>query len=1479
MPGHIFISHASKDDKFVKELREALEANKHSVWIDTGNLRGGAKLAPEINEAIEQAGQFIAVLSPNTINSPWVRKEIQKALEVERQRKDNGFHAIPLLLPGIEPSALENWFDEAPVGVKVELETGVVSEALPAILAALDKRAPEAIEPLQTPLSNLVEELILKLSDPKVQASGGQPSATATAALVYQPADESHREVESRRFRFAAPLGLIEAPDWREDLRWYLEDYYRWPAGGFKARADRIEAQLLQWGKQLFDAAAQTESAKEVLRAWQNAANGAERRFSVMVDRDLPEGASQAEQAVAGEAASLLLSLPWELLHDGGGWLFQGRQSARVRRRFPNRIEQKPAAHDPPIRILLVSPRPEEESVGYIDHRLSALPLIEAVNNLGALAKLTMLSQPTFAALEGALKRAVETNRPFDVVHFDGHGVYDRQAGQAGLYFEDPKDKDKLEERAMQLIHAEKIASVMRDHNVPLTFLKVCQSAPTEADPTASVAVKLLEEGGASVVAMQPGAPVEAAHRFFTAFYQELAYGACIGAAMLAGQRAIGGDPHRGKTPDAGDLHLQDWFASVLYQEEQDQPLVTRLPAEQVSLLQAKQRPLNPGELPDPPAHGFIGRSRELLKLERLLRRRPYAVVTGVGGEGKATLAVELARWLGHTRCFRRAAFVRLEQSTDARSLLDSLGRQLMPEGENWSVAQYGNDLKRALQDVDRPLRNHPTLIVLDNCESALPSENSTTGITGDTGEEKNNPEIPRDPRGSINEIFDLCSNLLDAHPATRIVFTSRKSLPEPFAQPANEVRLEGLSRKDAVALLSQVMKQEGLTPKADDSGDDNEEIVQLVEAVHCHARALALLPREVARQGAPATTEDLRRLMAELDARRPGDRENSFYVSVELLLRRLPPELREPCRALGVFHGGAYLPVLGQVLGVDDETVRKLSRALVEVSLAEEMDYGHLRLDPALTNYLLGRMDADEQEAARDRWGAAMRTLTNYLEDQQLKDAQIAAGLTLLELPNLLAMLAWSKRRETAKRAVALASQLEKLLANLGRPQALALASITREQAARGLADWSHDRFTTEAAGIDRLWELGQLPDALAAARQLLARCQAAGSDAFAEAAYDLAEAHIRLGRALGFVGEAEAALKELAEAQRRFETLAAAGDSAAERMAAVALTESGYYLRSLSRLDAAAACYEEAIKRKEKLGDERGTATSQFQFGAVRTLQQRYEDALELYAEAKAGFESLGERGAVAAAWRQIAAAHYRAEQFEQAERAYRQSLAIEAQQNNPAGEAAALNDLGILYGAMGRPDDAAPAYRQAADLYALLHDQVREGRARNNLAGAYIKLKRYDVARAELRRAIECGEPFGHAAQIWMTWSILHDLDLELATRHAAEAEEAREQAIHSYLAYRRDGGGSQSPLAHLYPLVAQTIREGQTSETEQRLAGLAAKASDPRAQAAIAALQAILRGDCDPALARNPELEFRDAAELKLLLETLGSEIFE
>ncbi|MGE0682023.1 MAG: hypothetical protein AB7P69_14130 [Candidatus Binatia bacterium] len=100
------------------------------------------------------------VLSPQTVNSSWVRREVRKALEVERQRINDGYRVIPLLLPGITVGALGNWFEEEPVAVPIQLTPGGLSEAFPHILAALGEWLQNDAQPQKKVEAKPVEELL-----------------------------------------------------------------------------------------------------------------------------------------------------------------------------------------------------------------------------------------------------------------------------------------------------------------------------------------------------------------------------------------------------------------------------------------------------------------------------------------------------------------------------------------------------------------------------------------------------------------------------------------------------------------------------------------------------------------------------------------------------------------------------------------------------------------------------------------------------------------------------------------------------------------------------------------------------------------------------------------------------------------------------------------------------------------------------------------------------------------------------------------------------------------------------------------------------------------------------------------------------------------------------------------------------------------------------------------------------------------------
>jgi tetratricopeptide (TPR) repeat protein len=293
--------------------------------------------------------------------------------------------------------------------------------------------------------------------------------------------------------------------------------------------------------------------------------------------------------------------------------------------------------------------------------------------------------------------------------------------------------------------------------------------------------------------------------------------------------------------------------------------------------------------------------------------------------------------------------------------------------------------------------------------------------------------------------------------------------------------------------------------------------------------------------------------------------------------------------------------------------------------------------------------------------------------------------------------------------------------------------------------------------------------------------------------------------------------------------------------------------------------------IKLAEKYGDQRLIAVNRGQLGGVQLLQQHYAEALESYAQARNMFENLGEPGSVAVTWHQIGRVHAAVGQYEQAERAYQQSLAIRVQQKDVLGEAGSLHQLGSLYSQMGRLEEAVKCYQQATDINVKLQNINGEGSTRNNLAIALMQLQRYDEARRELLRAIECKKPYGHAAELWKSWAAFDALEQLMGNKEAALR--ARQQAIQSYRQYRLDGGQGQAQVAMLCTQVARAIQSNEIAEAQQVINQAQTMNDDPGIKNVAAKLLSILKGDRNPELATDPDLDYFEAVELQLLLETL------
>jgi tetratricopeptide (TPR) repeat protein len=1462
--GKLFISHSSQDDGFVRYLRLALAGHGQDGWIDSRELRGGDPLWPEIERAIEGSSAFAVVVSPAGLQSEWVGKEVRRALELQKERGRERFPVVPLSLNGTKLGVLEQFFDAKPIYIAVSSDPGGVEAAIDPILVALGERLPADVPPSPQPAAEPLEDLVLELTDLGFHEHEGVRRASARARLVYEPATPGQPEVRSREhWRFVAPVGPIEA----EELRWYLEKYAVWPSYHFLDRVRRVEADLVKWGRLLHDAAMPAAHAGNVLQAWARIDGDAGRRFSVRVDSALEAGTLAEEVTTAREAATLLLGLPWELLHDGEGYLFQGAKPTRVRRRLPNTRDLDVPVVATPIRILLITARPEDEACSYIDHRASALPLVEAMEALPGLVQLHVLSPPTLPALREELERARRGRQPYQVVHFDGHGVYDRRAGLGGLCFEHSEDAGKLEKRRHLTVHTSELGPLLRDHRIPLVFLEACQTALAEK-ASESVASELLKVGVASVVAMSHSVLVETARRFVAAFYRALAQARRVGDAMLRGQLELEGDKARGRVFGLDELRLHDWFVPVLYQEKDDPQLFRTVPARQTR--EDFQRALAErlGDLPKEPETGFVGRSRELLALERVLRDGGcYAVVRGQGGEGKTALAAELARWMVRSHQVRRAAFVSVEglEKNIAESVLDKLGGQLVKDGFSTQADCHG-DPEKALQEIERILREQSTLLVIDNMESVLLPQFLA---------EETPQALAEENRAELTAVLALCERLLRAG-ETRLVFTSREALPAPFDGERQRRELERLDREDAVKLVERALDAEGGGPRGDSRllDERQEAIEQLVDAVHCHARTLQLLAPALRSRGVEATHGSLVELMAEMETRFPGSRERSVYASVELSLRRMSEANRERVGLLGVFRGGLQLGMLSMMAGWDQENVASLAAELVETGLATLNRYNHLTLNPALCPYLRARLDPAEREALTARWVEAMRGYAGFLDQQRTQDVEMVAALTVLELPNLFALLDLVGRSGDAEKTIELTTSLYRLLESLGKPRLLERVGHVRDTAAAALGDaWNHARFQGLDNRIDQQLAGGRLHQALDGAQQLLDRAQIAGERAYPGADFDLAMAHFTLASVLYTVRSLQRAIPLLDEARKRFEAVAIERpDQGAERMASVSIAEQGRCLLGLGRFDEAAAVYEESIRRAEQRGDDRSVAVSKGQLGAVRLEQRRYKEALAAYAEARDRFTGLDEPGSVAVAWHQTGLVYQQAGQPEAAEGAYRNSLAIKVRLGNVSGQASTLNQLGALYfGALDRPEEAVSFFRQSADKHGEVGDGANEGIARSNLAASLRVLRRFDEARQEICRAIECKAPFGHAAEPWTTWAVLAAIETDAGNLVAAA--EANDKAVASYLAYRRDGGENHFTVGRLALAVTQSLLASDAAEPAATLEQLAAEPAAAHLLPFVRALQAVVAGSRDRTLAEAPELGYSMAAEIRLLIEVL------
>ena len=243
--------------------------------------------------------------------------------------------------------------------------------------------------------------------------------------------------------------------------------------------------------------------------------------------------------------AGYLARLPWELLHDGQGYLVRSGRLA-LARYIAFKAPHTAVAIQGPLRVLVIVSRPHDLPMLDEGAELSVLK-----NSLASLAEhrgldVDLLGSPTWRAFVDALSSV-----PYHIVHFDGHGDFGRRcpncrqlaapsqtvctarSGRGGavcgaaLAQVDPQGCLAFERQdgAADWHSAENLAAALfRNPEIRLAVLSACRSAAVGSGLLfGGTAPALIGMGVPAAVAMQSEVPLYATTAFAEAFYAALA--------------------------------------------------------------------------------------------------------------------------------------------------------------------------------------------------------------------------------------------------------------------------------------------------------------------------------------------------------------------------------------------------------------------------------------------------------------------------------------------------------------------------------------------------------------------------------------------------------------------------------------------------------------------------------------------------------------------------------------------------------------------------------------------------------------------------------------------------------------------------------------------------------------------------------------------------------------------------------------------
>jgi tetratricopeptide (TPR) repeat protein len=1331
---------------------------------------------------------FDALSRPDSYFLQRLEHEASEILEPQSfsDADDLGPDALFQILKGCMPALTREEFDRGYAahlrGPKRERAIAGGAEAVPAAKRATGPQGARSDEALAPPPA-----LVLTLSS--VTPSAADPSSPAPWNAEPWEAAATASFGDSRSDMLAFREGLEPAE--RADLRWYLEEFHRFPEGGHLTRAKRVLERLDRFGRELIAPLAQLPEAARWLEAVRAAGRG------------------RLELRAQSRGDEVALRSPWELLRLGDGALLADLGVSVVRRTAEVRPPRPRQTASKRLRVLVVTSRPSDS--GFLDHRVTPRAVLDVLETRGDV-ELVFLRPPTFESLRDELQRARSEGQPYEIFHFDGHGGIrmDPHTGSPEVFlaFETgPSGKagNAGEPGKLDPVGALDLGAELRSASVPCAVLEACRSA-SELVPGAHLAAEILRSGVACVLAMSHSVHLDMTRELSRGLYEAIGRGLPFSAAVACAQERA--RRNRGRRvsahDDAAAVEIEDWFAAQLYQGVEDPVLLPAAsPAEakgavrddgEGSSAPGARRPLL-DTLPPPPRGGFQGRGLELHALERAVRANPCVVLHAPGGSGKIALAREAAEWWVRSGLFKDGAvFVSLEGGLSAEGVLARAGEAL----EGFEFHKHPPEAR--LRDL---IADRAVLFILDNFESVLPAF------------------------GGRPEILDGYARLAGVmgQGDSRVLITSRDwKVP---VEGVHGVPVLGLPEDEGAVLLKGLLEALGLSPaEREERGLTGELLRALSRATFGHPLSLELISSPLAELGAERTLRELSELLRSAEQEHPEPRNRSLAASFAFSGRHLDPEARAVLPTLALIAGGAPEEAARRVAGLDELEWRRARQALVraglvqvfgpflrpspaleeaagvevpeemagrfiEVFLAFAMEgYQKLRSPEAQTAMVyLGSSEAAFRRALREALGRAQvkeafciaDTLRMYLElsgraaeggrlmeelsahagtgSRSLTDTQIRSRAAVARaaaepdgaLRDLEALLASARGREEPEwrfERARIAAEVARVLDDRLYRSLEALPFLDEaERNYKSLEDDGEiDSANRSAVLGDRanaLNSLGRFDEALAAAEETLLLHRARG-DLSAEA------------RGVGRCGHILWAAGKTAEARRRYEEaldlVRLAGDVGYQGTVLHALgtiaRDQGDFHEAASRLRMAHAAFHRA-------GDGRGEARVLNTLGNVEQVRGDLEAAVSWYARSLESFRALGDLQGEASARSNRAIA-----------------LSKQIERSRDSDQARRLLNEAIAEG------------RAALEMYGRFHDPVSIATSENNLAAILLRAGQLEKAEALALRALATWERLRHPDR-WQTLWILEYIatargDAALAAEYRDRKEEAHREA---------------------------------------------------------------------------------------------------